>query len=102
MFSVKKEVPKVQQEPVPLSSKPNHLTNGELTEEMRLQNLSKLAMKFNNKKKKDKTKSPKPSKEGKKPRVWDLGGSAKDLEELDRTKDKPTGELHFSPDTGVS
>lgn len=77
------------------------MTNGELSEEIRLQNLSKLAMKFNNKKGKDKTKSPKPSKEGKKPRVWDLGGTVKDLDELDRTKDKPTTDLHFNPDTAV-
>lgn len=35
------------------------------------------------------SKSPKPAKEGKKPRVWDLGGGTKDLAELDRTKDKP-------------
>lgn len=36
-------------------------------------------------------KSPKPEKEkaGKKPRVWELGGTNKDLEVLDRSKDKP-------------
>lgn len=38
-------------------------------------------------------KSPKPTSEkekaGKKPRVWDLGGSAKDAVILDRSKDRP-------------
>lgn len=36
-------------------------------------------------------KSPKPEKEkaGKKPRVWELGGTNKDLTTLDRSKDKP-------------
>nr|CAD7586983.1 unnamed protein product [Timema genevievae] len=34
-------------------------------------------------------KSPKPAKEGKKPRVWDLGGNNKDLVNLERTRDKP-------------
>lgn len=36
-------------------------------------------------------KSPKPEKEkaGKKPRVWELGGTNKDMEVLDRSKDKP-------------
>lgn len=34
-------------------------------------------------------KSPKPEKAGKKPRIWDLGGTTKDLASLERTKDKP-------------
>lgn len=34
-------------------------------------------------------KSPKPEKVGKKPRVWDLGGTNKDMASLERTKDKP-------------
>lgn len=46
-------------------------------------------------------KSPKPSKEGKKPRVWDLGGTTKDLADLDRCKDRPEdGEI--LADTAVS
>lgn len=99
--TVKKEVSKPQT--MPSSQKANNITNGvELTQEICKQNLSKLAMKFNCQKKKDKTKSPKPLKEGKKPRIWDLGGSAKDLGDLDRTKDKPTEELSFNPDTAVS
>ncbi|KAK6621360.1 hypothetical protein RUM43_011666 [Polyplax serrata] len=98
--TVKKEVSKPQTMPSP--QKANNMTNGvELTEEICKQNLSKLAMKFNYQKKKDKTKSPKPLKEGKKPRIWDLGGSAKDLGDLDRTKDKPTEELSFNPDTAM-
>ncbi|KAK6642265.1 hypothetical protein RUM44_013988 [Polyplax serrata] len=98
--TVKKEVSKPQT--MPSSQKANNITNGvELTQEICKQNLSKLAMKFNCQKKKDKTKSPKPLKEGKKPRIWDLGGSAKDLGDLDRTKDKPTEELSFNPDTAM-
>lgn len=34
-------------------------------------------------------KSPKPEKAGKKPRIWELGGTTKDLASLERTKDKP-------------
>lgn len=34
-------------------------------------------------------KSPKPEKAGKKPRIWELGGTTKDLATLERTKDKP-------------
>nr|CAD7197341.1 unnamed protein product [Timema douglasi] len=48
-------------------------------------------------------KSPKPAKEGKKPRVWDLGGNNKDLVNLERTRDKPADgvdhEDNIQPDT---
>nr|CAD7258326.1 unnamed protein product [Timema shepardi] len=51
-------------------------------------------------------KSPKPAKEGKKPRVWDLGGNNKDLVNLERTRDKPADgvdhEDNIQPDTTVS
>lgn len=81
----------------------NKITNGEeINEEIIQANRLKLAMKMNSKKSKDKTKSPKPTKEGKKPRVWDLGGGTKDIGDLDRTKDKPTDDLNFNPDTAVS
>lgn len=49
-------------------------------------------------------KSPKPQQEkaGKKPRVWDLGGSPKDLKSLERTIDKPENvENNFTPNTEV-
>jgi len=50
-------------------------------------------------------KSPKPPKEGKKPRVWDLGGNTKDLANLEYTKDKPTDGMpvrdDIQPDTKV-
>jgi signal recognition particle receptor subunit alpha len=48
----------------------------------------------------EKTKSPKtPDRTGKKPRVWELGGNSKDLENLDRTKDKPVDfESNFTND----
>ncbi|XP_034946672.1 signal recognition particle receptor subunit alpha homolog [Chelonus insularis] len=54
-------------------------------------NRMKLAQKLNTiKKKSEKQKSPKEEKAGKKPRVWELGGTNKDLPNLERTKDKPS------------
>lgn len=47
-------------------------------------------------------KSPKPAKEGKKPRKWDLSGNTKDLVDLDRTKDKPQEDHEIQADTHVS
>lgn len=98
-----KESPKSAPEP-PSSPKTNKVSNGEEIDEEILQaNRLKFAQKISGgKKAKDKTKSPKPAKEGKKPRVWDLGGSTKDIGELDRTKDKPTDDLRFNPDRAVS
>ncbi|KAG8249429.1 signal recognition particle receptor subunit alpha homolog [Homalodisca vitripennis] len=66
-------------------------TNGELSsEEIIIQNRLKFAQKMGSpNSRKTKAKSPKPTKEGKKPRVWALGGGNKDLGDLDRTKDKP-------------
>ncbi|XP_015115363.1 signal recognition particle receptor subunit alpha homolog [Diachasma alloeum] len=52
-------------------------------------NLKKLSQRIN-KKKIDKQKSPKAEKAGKKPRVWELGGTNKDLANLERTRDKPS------------
>lgn len=96
-----KESPKSAPEP-PSSPKANKIPNGEEVDEEILQARLKLAQKLTGgKKSKDKTKSPKPAKEGKKPRVWDLGGNTKDIGELDRTKDKPTDELHFNPDRAM-
>lgn len=64
--------------------------NGELDEEILIANRKKIAQKMAGQKKKaDKQKSPKPEKAGKKPRIWELGGTAKDLASLERTKDKP-------------
>ncbi|EFN63821.1 Signal recognition particle receptor subunit alpha-like protein [Camponotus floridanus] len=64
--------------------------NGELDEEILIANRMKLAQKMAGQKKKaDKQKSPKPEKAGKKPRIWELGGTTKDLATLERTKDKP-------------
>lgn len=51
-------------------------------------NLKKLSQRIT-KKKIDKQKSPKSEKAGKKPRVWGLGGTNKDLANLERTRDKP-------------
>lgn len=48
-------------------------------------------------------KSTEKEKVGKKPRVWDLGGTNKDLENLERTLDKPEDiKSHYTPDTEVS
>ncbi|CAK9807159.1 Signal recognition particle receptor subunit alpha [Anthophora plagiata] len=77
------------------SNHTNH--NGEIDEEILIANRMKLAQKLNNQKKKiDKPKTPKSEKAGKKaekagkkPRVWELGGTIKDLATLERTKDKP-------------
>lgn len=59
-------------------------------EDIIIANRKKLLEKMN-KKKVDTKKSPKSpfEKGGKKPRVWDLGGTNRDLASLDRSKDKP-------------
>lgn len=87
----------VKVEPPP---SPTPVSNGsEISEDILLQNRQRLAMKMGGPKKKDK-KSPKPSKEGKKPRVWELGGNNKDLETLDRSKDKPEDQTSdFTPES---
>lgn len=46
-------------------------------------------------------KSPQSEKAGKKPRVWDLGGTTKDIASLERTTDKPQ-EAHVQADTEVN
>lgn len=70
------------------------LENGNipLEDDIILQNRAKLAQKIGSpNQKKTKTKSPKPAKEGKKPRIWDLGGTSKDLPDLERTKPLESG-----------
>lgn len=48
-------------------------------------------------------KSPKPEKAGKKPTVWGLGGTNKDLVNLERTTDKPEdADNSIQADTSVS
>ncbi|KAL2712243.1 signal recognition particle receptor subunit alpha isoform X2 [Vespula squamosa] len=82
-------------------SQTNH--NGEVDEETLIANRMKLAQKLSGQKKKaDKQKSPKSEKAGKKPRVWELGGTTKDLASLERTKDKPEEIGDYVPaDTGL-
>lgn len=78
--------------------------NGELSQDdIILQNRMKLAQKFNasSNPKKTKPKSPKPLKEGKKPRIWELSGNNKDLADLERTKDKPVGDEEIQADTAL-
>ncbi|XP_078041639.1 signal recognition particle receptor alpha isoform X2 [Augochlora pura] len=68
----------------------NHNHNGEIGEDILIANRMKLAQSLNpHKKKLEKQKSRKQEKAGKKPRVWELGGTTKDLATLERTKDKP-------------
>ncbi|XP_076683282.1 signal recognition particle receptor alpha isoform X2 [Andrena cerasifolii] len=93
----KKQV-KIQE--VPKQDLPNNQTNhnGEINEEILIANRIKLAQKLGGQKKKvDKQKSPKPEKAGKKPRVWELGGTTKDLANLERTKDKPEESGDYVP-----
>ncbi|XP_014289185.1 signal recognition particle receptor subunit alpha homolog [Halyomorpha halys] len=76
------EESKIKKEPVPV------VENGNVApDDIIMQNRAKLAQKMGSpNQKKSKTKSPKPAKEGKKPRIWDLGGTSKDLPDLERTK----------------
>ncbi|XP_055679233.1 signal recognition particle receptor subunit alpha homolog [Lutzomyia longipalpis] len=62
-----------------------------LSEDVIAANRKKLAEKLSGKNKVQNKKSPKSpqDKAGKKPRVWELGGTAKDMVMLDRSKDKP-------------
>ncbi|XP_029172260.1 signal recognition particle receptor subunit alpha homolog isoform X2 [Nylanderia fulva] len=85
-----KKPAKIQEPPKQELLKQQTEHNGELDEEVLLANRLKLAQKkAGQKKKADKQKSPKPEKAGKKPRIWELGGTSKDLATLERTKDKP-------------
>ncbi|XP_044747878.1 signal recognition particle receptor subunit alpha homolog isoform X2 [Coccinella septempunctata] len=82
------------------------LQNGQLDEETLAANRLKFAQKMN-KKKQDPKKSPKSpvtekERAGKKPRIWELSGSNKDLGSLERTTDKPEDmKSHFTPDTEI-
>ncbi|CAH0560813.1 unnamed protein product [Brassicogethes aeneus] len=102
----KKEVNFASEDSVspPLSPKADQ--NGTEVEDVMAANRAKFAQKMS-KKKVDTKKSPKspkspPEKAGKKPRVWDLGGTNKDLETLERTTDRPEDmKSHFTPDTEI-
>ncbi|KAL0267195.1 UNVERIFIED_CONTAM: hypothetical protein PYX00_009541 [Menopon gallinae] len=101
-----KEEPKTPSE-TEMSPKLSKLMNGDGVSEDMIRKRKMLsatarqaALRASKNKAKDKPKSPKPAKEGKKPRVWDLGGGA-DMGELDRTKDKPSDDLNFNPDTAM-
>ncbi|XP_015594091.1 signal recognition particle receptor subunit alpha homolog isoform X2 [Cephus cinctus] len=93
----KKQV-KIQEPLKPEPPKPANNQNGELDEEILMANRLKLAQKLTGQKKKaEKQKSPKPEKAGKKPRVWELGGTNKDLANLERTRDKPEESGDYVP-----
>lgn len=98
-----KKQAKVQEVSKSESSKSQVSSNGEVDEETLIANRIKLAQKLSGQKKKaDKQKSPKSEKAGKKPRVWELGGTTKDLASLERTKDKPEEIGDYVPaDTGL-
>ncbi|KAJ8912650.1 hypothetical protein NQ315_012726 [Exocentrus adspersus] len=84
-------------------SSPKSGENGLLDEDTLAANRAKLAKKLQKKEARSKSpKSPPSEKAGKKPRVWDLGGTNKDLQNLERTTDKPEDmKSHFTPDTEI-
>ncbi|XP_068906057.1 signal recognition particle receptor subunit alpha homolog [Tenebrio molitor] len=102
----KKEVNFIEEPKVEPPSSPK--ANNVFEEDIIAANRAKFAQKMN-KKKSETKKSPKSStaekaaeKAGKKPRIWDLGGTNKDLETLERTTDKPEDiKSHFTPDTEI-
>ncbi|CAH1110672.1 unnamed protein product [Psylliodes chrysocephalus] len=103
----KKEVNFSEEEQILSPPSPKSVQNGLIDEETLAANRAKLAKKMQ-KKKPEVKKSPKsPSasekeKAGKKPRVWDLGGTNKDLENLERTTDRPEDiRSNFTPDTEI-
>ncbi|XP_055703711.1 signal recognition particle receptor subunit alpha homolog [Phlebotomus papatasi] len=70
---------------------PENVSPNGLSEDVIAANRRKLAEKLSGKNKPQNKKAPKSpqDKAGKKPRVWELGGTNKDLATLDRSKDKP-------------
>lgn len=97
-INTKDDQMKIQEVPKPEIINHQLTQNGELDEETLFANRLKLAQKLSGQKKKvEKQKSPKPEKAGKKPRVWDLCGTTKDLASLERTKDKPEESGDYVP-----
>ncbi|KAJ3659069.1 hypothetical protein Zmor_010777 [Zophobas morio] len=97
----KKEV--VFSEETNAKAPPSPQANHVVEEDIMKVNRAKFAEKMN-KKKGEPKKSPKTvnEKAGKKPRIWDLGGTNKDLETLERTVDKPEDiKSHYTPDTEI-
>ncbi|XP_056639574.1 signal recognition particle receptor subunit alpha homolog [Diorhabda sublineata] len=98
--SKKKEV-NFSEEKILAPPSPKPQTNGLIDEDTLAANRAKLAKKMQ-KKKPDVKKSPKSppmEKAGKKPRIWDLGGTNKDLETLERTTDRPEdARSNYTPD----
>ncbi|EFN89594.1 signal recognition particle receptor subunit alpha homolog isoform X2 [Harpegnathos saltator] len=93
-----KKAAKIQENSKQEPMKQQAVHNGELDEETLIANRMKLVQKMTGQKKKaDKQKSPKPEKAGKKPRIWELGGTVKDLAALERTKDKPEESGDYVP-----
>ncbi|GJQ87634.1 putative signal recognition particle, alpha subunit, N-terminal [Trypoxylus dichotomus] len=86
---VKKKEVVFAQEPPKIEPPSPKANNSSLDEDILAANRAKFVQKM--KKKGETKKSPKPQSEkaGKKPRVWELSGSPKDLKSLERTVDKP-------------
>lgn len=86
-----------------LITPPSPIANGnDMSDDILIQNRLRLAQKMSTGPKKKDKKSPKPSKEGKKPRVWELSGSPKDATNLDRSKDKPEDATSdFTPESNL-
>lgn len=102
--SKKKEVNFADEAKISPPSSPKSEENGIIDEETLAANRAKLAKKLQKKKPevKKSPKSPPSEKAGKKPRVWDLGGTNKDLQNLERTTGKPEDvKSHFTPDTEI-
>ncbi|KAK9686048.1 Signal recognition particle, alpha subunit, N-terminal [Popillia japonica] len=101
----KKEVAFAEEPPKIDPPSPKQANHSLVDEDILAANRAKFAQKMSSsqKKKGETKKSPKPQSEkaGKKPRVWELSGSPKDLKSLERTVDRPSDESqnNFVPNT---
>eukprot|EP00099_Drosophila_melanogaster_P015972 NP_524887.2 GTP-binding protein [Drosophila melanogaster] len=81
----------IQEAPPPSKSQPSSPPTGSPMDKIIMEKRRKLREKLTPTKKTSPSdsKSSKPEKAGKKPRVWDLGGNSKDAALLDRSRDSP-------------
>ncbi|CAG9837989.1 unnamed protein product [Diabrotica balteata] len=100
----KKEVNFSPEEKTLAPPSPQAQKNGLIDEETLALNRAKFAKKMQKKKPEAKKspKSPPAEKAGKKPRVWDLSGSNKDVDILERTTDRPEdARSNYTPDADM-
>ncbi|XP_050511004.1 signal recognition particle receptor subunit alpha homolog [Diabrotica virgifera virgifera] len=100
----KKEVNFSTEEKTIAPPSPQSQKNGLIDEETLAMNRAKFAKKMQKKKPEAKKspKSPPAEKAGKKPRVWDLSGSNKDVDLLERTTDRPEdARSNYTPDADM-